>query len=500
MPLSEMASHPSTAMQQDTEVPARGAAGRPALRILVVAVVLSFMALWLLHDPHVADPDLGFHLRTGDWILQHHAVPRVETFSSYGQGRPWVAYSWLYELTLSLLFRWQELVGIVIFGIAMRLAVGVALWNLISKRVPDLATAAALSLATLFVACETNGPRPVFFSMLFVVLVLDAMIDETDSWKRRFLLLPALFALWANLHIQFVHGLAILGAFAAEASWRRWRGSGTSPTKNWALLGVCTAATLVNPYGVGVWRLVWTFLHQPKLYDLIIEMQAPTFREAIDYIALFMVIAAGFAMGWSRRARPAWILLLLFAAEQGFRSQRELWFVAVIAAAILADCIGRTSNAIPTSRLTLREAVAAGLCTLALIGAGARFFNLNNDFLRMAMHGRFPEVAVRAIERNHLQGRIFNDYGWGGYLMWRLPSMQVSIDGRANNVHDQEHVERSWDTWRGKAGWQSDPDLTSADVIVGRADYPLTTLLRSDPRFRVLHEDREAVVFVPAKK
>ena len=476
---------------------------RPGIRLIALIALFVIAPLLLLRTPFVADPDLGFHLRTGDWILQHGSVPRVESFSSYAMGKSWVAYSWLFEVILSLLFRWGQLVGVILYGVVMRLLIGVALWRMVSRVLPQFWAAWAVTVPAVVVISLINGPRPVLFSVLFVVLVVDALVAGQGTGWGNIWWLPAIFAVWANVHIQFVHGIVIIGAFALEATWRRIRQGdfGAKPLRLWSLMTACMAATLVNPYGVGVWKLVWTFLHQPKLYNLIIEMQAPDFREATEYIVLIMVIASGFALGRQRRLRPAWALLLIFAAEQGFRSRRELWFTAVIAAAIIANVAGEHLPRMERARMfPVRGYAAVALCTVALLGAGARFFNLNNDFLWMQMHGRFPEVAVRYIERNHLHGGIFNVYGWGGYLMWRLPEMPVAIDGRANNVHDQDHVQRVFDTWRAKPGWQNDPELNAADIVIGRADYPLTSLLRYDQRFRVAHEDREAVVFVKAQR
>jgi hypothetical protein len=41
-----------------------------------------------------------------------------------------------------------------------------------------------------------------------------------------------------------------------------------------------------------------------------------------------------------------------------------------------------------------------------------------------------PYQAVAYLQAHPCQGHIFNDYGYGGYLIWRLPSTPVYIDGR----------------------------------------------------------------------
>lgn len=479
----------------------------PATMVLGLAILFALAPLFLLQNPYVADYDLGFHLRTGEWILQHGTVPRVETFTSSAMGRPWVAYSWLFEILLTACMRRFDLVGVVLLGVVMRLLIALAAWDLIRRLLPRFWPAVGLTALVVGVSGLLNGPRPVLFSNLFLIVVLDAVFisEESRSARPLWFLLP-LFALWANVHIQFIHGLCVLGAFALEPWLARLFGQaprpGVSIFQRWANLGACTLATLVNPYGIGVWTLLWTFLKQPKFYDMIMEMKAADFRAGYHYVVLAMTIAAGFALGRQKHVRPALVMLFIFATEQGFRSLREMWFTALIAAVVIAVSWSESRSTASTS-LTglfgLREKFAVGICTVALIGAGARYFNLNNDLLWMGVHGSFPEVAARYVESHHLRGRIFNNYDWGGYLMWRLPENLVSIDGRANNVHDQDYVSRSRDTWNGKPGWDQDPDLNGADIVIGSTDKPLTSILLLDPKFKAVFQNKESVVFLPVR-
>jgi hypothetical protein len=48
----------------------------------------------------VLDPDVWWHLKVGDWIVHHMAVPHVGILSRTAAQRPWVAYSWGYEVML----------------------------------------------------------------------------------------------------------------------------------------------------------------------------------------------------------------------------------------------------------------------------------------------------------------------------------------------------------------------------------------------------------------
>ena len=79
--------------------------------------------------------------------------------------------------------------------------------------------------------------------------------------------------------------------------------------------------------------------------------------------------------------------------------------------------------------------------------------------------------------------------------MWRLPALPVSIDGR-NQIHDMDRLKHYMDVWYGAPGWASDPELSSARVVIAERVLPLTELLRLDPRFVLVYEDQVAAVFI----
>jgi hypothetical protein len=107
----------------------------------------------------------------------------------------------------------------------------------------------------------------------------------------------------------------------------------------------------------------------------------------------------------------------------------------------------------------------------------------------------FPVEAVRFVADHGFTGPLFNDFTWGGYLIWALPEHRVAIDGRTN-LHGDERMERFGKTWAGMPGWESDPELAAAGVVIAPADSPLAALLATDRRFERVYKDSRACVFV----
>ncbi len=242
--------------------PSSGDNLRPALRLLMLVALYSLPILTAVRpiaDP-VLDSDIWWHLRVGQWVCEHHAVPTNDPLTLYGQDRPWVAYSWLFEVMLYGLYSWLGLAGIIVYRVVLSFAVTAALHRLVARREPRFLVATLLAGVGVSVISVLFDERPWLFTILFTILTLDVILDMREGRSNGFFwLLPVVYALWANLHIQFVYGLGVLtlacvapvldrvlrrGAFGeAPASfdspaWRRLL----------LLTNLCLLATVLNPY------------------------------------------------------------------------------------------------------------------------------------------------------------------------------------------------------------------------------------------------------------
>src|SRR5258708_16906698 len=187
------------------------------------------------------------------------------------------------------------------------------------------------------------GPRPGMLTILFGIIELDILlaVRRTGAAKKLWLL-PPMFAIWANWHIQFVYGLLLLAVFACEPLltrlWKNKTGKeNLLPLKQvWLVLCASFVATLLNPYGARVYSTVFQYMHQPKVFGQIVELRAMTFREPSNYVVLFLMLSAAMAIGWRRDRRLLLPVFLSVAAGLAFRSVKETWFLAVISACACA--------------------------------------------------------------------------------------------------------------------------------------------------------------------
>jgi hypothetical protein len=481
---------------------------------VILAALFTIPALKL--PGRIADPDLWWHLRTGQWVVEHGAVPATDPFSSYGQTQPWVAYSWLFEVLAYGCYAALGLRGIVLLTAALAYLVSLLLYRLVARRIRSPLPAAALTALALLTLTVLFSPRPWLFSMVFFLLTLDAVLcvqEGRDTW--RFWLLPAAYVLWANVHIQLIYGLALLAlAWVAPLLTLPGGRVGGPPrpfSRAWyrlvGLFLLCLLATLVNPYHVRLYGVIWQYATQPVPYSIMLELQAPKFREPSEWLMLLFFGLAAFALGAGRRWDPFATLLLAGAAGVGFRARRDLWVVVFAAVAVLCRAweARETRPAVEPfrwsrPRFLAVSATAAALSLFLLYSEGAA----DESMLQETVDVQFPWSAVGVIAHRRDRGPLYNDITWGGYLIWALHEkgvdVPVAIDGRTN-LHGGDRLQRFYDTLQGKPGWDRDPDLSQAGTVVLPPHYPLAELLRRDPRFEQVPQLFDTVrIFVARKK
>ena len=469
----------------------------------LLMLVLVYAAAAIVVVRPVIDPDVWWHLRAGQWILEHHAVPWTDPFSSYGVGRAWIAYNWLFEVFLFEVYRLLGLFGPLLYVVAFTLAITVALHALISRFDARFTRAAALTALGLGAMGPVLMPRSYLFSILFFLIELHIVFSVRESQRvRPLLLLPPLFAVWANVHIQFIYGLFALALAIAESVLYRAmpRSQAVGPASRCAplrplvlvTLASC-AATLMTPYHVYLYQSIAGVARQSGMYDRIIELMAMDFRQPANWLVLGLTVAAAFLLGRQPRIEPWPALLLIFGVFPAFRSRRDVWVVVIAALVVIARSMPVT-KAREQWMTWPRIAVAGAGIALAFAIVGV-VRDVSPRGLEAAVALEYPVDAARVVERRGYKGPLFNPYDWGGYLIWRLPQLPVIMDGRAN-VHGDLRIAQSIATWHGERSWASDSELAVAKVVIAPIGLGLTSLLRVDPRFELAYEDHVAAVFV----
>ena len=515
----------------------------PSVRDLIFVCLFASLLAGTLSSRPLADPDIGWHIRTGERILTTHALPRIDTYSSLMQGQPWFAWEWLYDVALGILHRFCGLNGVIwLCALLVATTVTVLLAELL-KLGTGLLLSIALTLAAECTAVIHLMARPHIASWLFTLLWFIVL----NRWERgeRSRWLPGLFplsffplsffplsmVLWVNVHAGWILGLALLMIYAFTSAVDSWREPDAFAALRKAqqarkMAWVCATsalATLVNPYG---WRLhahIYRYLSDHYLIDRISEFRSPNFHywSPRCFAALVVLTMIAFASP-GRRIRLSHFLIALLAVYMGLFATRNLpissMLLVLITGPILwedfvsfsgssgpwkwvrAGCayIAGFSDRMAGEELQLRGHFWPALCVIAALvlclhgGKIGRWSLIAAHFDDKAV----PVAATDFLERERSAEPVFSTDSWGGYLIYRLyPRRQVVVDDR-HDLYGPARVGELLTLMDGKSGWEKKLDELRINTIVVPGDSTLAGLLRLLPdQWPRKYEDKVAVVF-----
>jgi hypothetical protein len=453
----------------------------------------------------VIDNDIFWHLKVGDWIVEHLAVPHTGILSRTAANRPWVAYSWGYEVLMSFGYRWFGLMGIGLYGTLLTIAVAYAVYWMLRRLSGRFWLALVLSAVTCASFLFNGMPRPVFFSMVLFCITLTLLLEANRSGRIELLYwLPLIFFVWANLHIQFIYGLFLVGLLVATTLAQRLASSwGIAPSflipptlpviPLIGLFAACVLATILGPNLYHPYVAVYEYSKAKFAYNVIIELQPLSFRGYSHYFQLLLTGFGFFAVGWRKKIDLSKLAMLTICSVVAYRTMRDAWFIAIPAAACIADFPAPEDEREPSENWLQNLGVAAAAMVLLIIVSRSTDFTPRG--LDRAISDYYPVNAVNFLRRHPQPGPLYNNLGWGGFLMWYMPDYPVAIDGR-NDLYGDELDKLFYASQNADTGYTTDPYLNEAGVVLLAADLPLAKILTADPRFQLAYQDALAVVFV----
>lgn len=466
----------------------------------------------------VTDPDFWWHLKTGQYLVENRSIPHTDLFSTVRFGSEWVTHEWLSEIFIYSIYRTVGYGGLII---VFSLIITAAFW-IAYRQYSKLAGHPYVSGFALILGALTTVPiwdvRPQIFSFLFASIYVVVLDDYAREERRRSLwwLVP-LMVLWVNMHAGFAMGLALIlltiaglaveGILAREEPFKTiWR-----RVRPLLLVGMsCAAAVLLNPNGARMYLYPLETLRSQAMMKYIDEWLSPNFHELM-FQPLLLLIFATFSMLAlsSRRVRLLSVVLLLATAAGALRSARNVPFFVLIAMPLLAEhswnwitphrwgqWLTRPEKREVGSQAMLKIALnLALLVALPVIVAAVR---VHHSVAKQpaAEAKEFPVAAVEFMRAQKPPQPIFNEYGWGGYLIWKLyPDYRVYIDGRAD-VYGDAFIEEFLLTRGGATGWRGALDKYGVRTVLVKPETGLASLLRQEREWQKVFEDPQAVIFV----
>jgi len=465
--------------------------------------LILFLGLFAMTLRPVADPDFWWHLRTGQLIAETGVLPRADPFSFTLPGKAWIAHEWLTELAFFGLYQTGGF-GLLILVFSLVIT---AAYLLVYLRSPGRPYAAGFALLLgALASAPAWGVRPQMVSLLFTAAFLYLLdrFQETSRWTT-LLPLPFLTILWVNLHAGYFLGFAVIGIYIAGEAWpvltaflRRERPTTRSVLLLTLALAACLLAALANP---NTWHiLIYPFetLTSPSMMQFIQEWFSPDFHQ-VEWMPLAVLILALIAAPALAR-RPVSLTRVLLAVFFGFaalRSMRHVPLFALTAVPLLAaQLAGLTAN---RSTVEAPPRFARWLNPLllgfVLLAVGLRFVSVLQEQSKSEAE-MYPKAATDWVIQNRPAGNLYNTYGWGGYLIWRLyPEYPVYIDGRAD-VYGDEFIYDYLRIYTAQPGWEEKLESRGVTWVLVEADSAIAYALAESASWENVYHDNQAVIFV----
>jgi hypothetical protein len=477
----------------------------------LVVGVFSYAWLYAFYGGRaiLRDGDVYWHVAAGRWLLLHGSLPTNDPFSHTMSGRVWTAHEWLSELIVAAAHQWGGWT-LVIAITALAFAAAIALLTRALLRTLEPIYALLFSALAIGMTAGHVLARPHVLAMPLMMIWTIELVRAADEGRVPKLWLLAVMAVWANMHGGFTIGIALAFAFGAEAVWRAWGTPNARRTaRTWGrFTALALAASLLTPHGTQGILFTWQVMVESS-YALswIGEWLSPDFHN-LQPLELWLLGGLALVMHQGLRLPPVRLLLVLGLLHLALKHVRNIELLGLLVPLLVAAPFAEQwklrikagGNATTLDRFFSALARPAGPFAVAI--ASAILIALPLGSARQAEldlpDSAVPARAVQAAQAAGLNGRVLNNYDWGGYLIYK--GIPTFVDGRADLYGDaflKEYVEA--------LGLRTSDGLEKLLARYG-IDWTLLSprstavaLLDHMPEWRRLYADEIAVIHVKAR-
>jgi hypothetical protein len=423
----------------------------------------------------IGDPDTWWHLRLGDDIWRTWNFTNPAPWTRFATEH-WVTTQWLPEVVASRIEHLFGLPGVVWLLCAGWVTITAVLY-LVCRREADVLAATIATGVGLLGMSATLTPRPQLVSFILLLMVTSAWLHTAKDLQPRWWLIPVSW-LWACSHGMWFSGI-VVGAVVVVGLMLDGRIRGRMTLKMLAIPVsslLVTAMTpagpmlLLSPFAVGGITKYITEWAPPSIHDL-----SP---------AATAVMIGVVAITWARGRHTAWtnIGLLLVATCWALLSVRTVTLGAVMTAPLMAAAMQslldqRTPRVSRLEVTAVAGGVVAALAVVTLLLPGS-----------VGTPANVPNRLNAALDRLPPHTVIFNDSVLGGWLLWRHPTLEPVIDGRAE-AFPKTQFEGYIKTSQVSAGWERFLKTTDSTYALVKEHSPLATALDERLHWQSLGRD-----------
>lgn len=489
--------------------------GRQALKLSRLIFLVTLLGIFSMATHFAIDSDTWWHLRAGQWMVENRKLIEVDSFSYTSVGAPWQYPGLWLQVLMFLLFDrfgagglnlWVSIMVACIFGVIWKTTTGNEL----------------VRALTLFLAAAASAiywaARPYLVTYLLAALTYYFLEKYYRDERDHLWWLPLIMIVWVNSHGGFLSGFLFWASFLADSVVnllvsKRMQSEENIRTylrksKRIFLIGfLMLVVTFINPHGLTLWELPFTTVSRQAEQLFIAEWQSPNFHESTMLpFAILLILTIGAVGGGSKRMSLVEFLLVGGFALLGLISIRNIFFFVIIAPSIITRFSSplfhewgeklRFYLNLDFSKPPTKIQGLLNIAMVLLVGAvalGRLLIYLPDETNQAEIISQFPVNAVNIIRESKPEGRLFNAYNFGGYIIWALPEYPVFVDGRAD-LHQDEIILEWYQVMNAVEGWEEVFYHWDVGVVMIEPGVPLVNNL-IDRDWKLEYSDELAIVF-----
>jgi hypothetical protein len=482
----------------------------------MIFVAIFFVLIFGSENALLGDGDTGYHIKTGQVILNNWSIPAQDLYSFHSPPPSWTAHEWLAEVIMALLFKWAGLTGVVVCFAFVLAFTHWLLYQTLREKSDDLILCTFVALLATATSSIHWLARPHVFSLLLTVIWCQCLSRFQSSNRKIFVsCLPFLMLLWVNLHGGFIIGLMLLGIYLVS-DWfslltRKPGSSRVSRTRAKTLLLImlaCMAVCFFNPYGFDILLFPVRVTSDRFVMDRVTEFLSPNFHEPLPFKYMLLLLIGALAISRSRLGFVDFTCMMLLSYMALYSARHVSLFAVVLAPLLLKasiDLIDRLPERFARPYATRNQNLLAIESTLnaylwptaslimvaALVATGLITYRFDDT--------KFPVKAVEFLQRTKIAGNMFNDDEFGDYMIYAAwPSYRVFMDGRSDMYG--ETFGRDYLRIANVApGWKETLKKYDVRWVIFNTDSALVAALKDQPDWQSVYSDPVATILVKSE-
>jgi len=427
-------------------------------------IALSFILLTLLLIHPVDNNDIWMHIKTGELIVKDMQIPRVDEYSYTVEGEVWLNHQWLSQVFYYIFYKLSGVNGVIFLQTILIFLAFLLFFQNIYKKDNYLVPIILLILVIVF-SQERYLARPLVFSLFLFSVFLFILHNYKYRWTSRkwnllYMLIP-LQILWVNLHGAAIMGVFLVWAYiVGEFIDNRVRGDFKNgftikglKYKRLLYVGIILViSTGITPYGYeAILFPIKEFKEMHFIYEWLPSVHKDIFLNLMPYFRLFLLISIVLFIFKGRLIPSAHIITFLCLLYLSLGSRRHVMLYAFAVGPYITQYLKFPAFKKPPlylKKFFIKAVSVVLILYLALLSKDiftGEYYTKKGIFLRFGL-GRmgYPDEAVDFLVNSGLDGNMFNDYGSGCFLMWRLyPHKKVFIDGR-NTIYGTKFIQENY--------------------------------------------------------